>query len=103
MSANISEQELNTLLDLSAEVQELIESKKYEACLAIVIASIGKYPHSPQPHNLMGIVLEATGDAQGAMKHYRAAIALEPSYMPARENLYRKGDLSNNSTAYTYH
>lgn len=44
-----------------------------------------------QPHNLFGILLEYKGDKLRAIKHYRAATDLDPTYMPAKNNLYRTG------------
>jgi hypothetical protein len=44
-------------------------------------------PHAPEPHNLLGMLLENQGDHLLAMKHFRAAWALEPTYLPARYNL----------------
>lgn len=46
---------------------------------------------APQPHNLYGILLEFRGDRRCALKHYRAATDLDPTYMPAKNNLYRSG------------
>ncbi|OYP11716.1 hypothetical protein CG709_08570 [Lachnotalea glycerini] len=44
-------------------------------------------PHAPEPHNLMGMILEWQGDHLLAMKHFRASWDLDPSYLPARHNL----------------
>ena len=46
-----------------------------------------KFPHAPHPHNLIGLLLELQGDHPAAMKHFRAAWALDPAYVPARYNL----------------
>lgn len=44
---------------------------------------------APEPHNLLGILYELTGDYQTARKHYRAAYALDPTYAPSCRNLER--------------
>jgi hypothetical protein len=44
---------------------------------------------APEPHNLLGILCELTGDDTSARKHYRAAYALDPTYKPACRNLER--------------
>ena len=44
---------------------------------------------APEPHNLLGILYELTGDFQAARKHYRAAYALDPTYKPSCRNLER--------------
>lgn len=53
--------------------------------------AIGKYPHDPEPHNLFGIFFEKRSDHNMAMKHFRAAWDLDPTYMPARHNLEHYG------------
>ena len=35
--------------------------------------------------------MEKEGDHPGAMKHFRAAYALDPTYLPARQNLDHYG------------
>jgi Tfp pilus assembly protein PilF len=44
---------------------------------------------APEPHNLLGILYELSGDYQAARKHYRAAYALDPTYKPSCRNLER--------------
>ena len=44
-------------------------------------------PHCAIPHNLMGILLEKEANHVLAMKHFRAAYALDPTYIPARYNM----------------
>lgn len=39
--------------------------------------------------NLLGAVQEIEGDRLAAIKNYRAALAVEPSFLPAQENLER--------------
>lgn len=53
--------------------------------------AIGKYPHDPEPHNLYGILFEKKYDHNMAMKHFRAAWDLDPTYLPARHNLEHYG------------
>lgn len=76
---------------LCATVKELVAERKYDACIASICRAMGRYPHAPQPHNLLGIILEKTGDHPGAMKHFRAAWALDPTYLPASHNLNTYG------------
>ena len=72
-------------------VRKLVGQKKFEECEALIREAMGKYPHAPQPHNLIGILLEKQGDHLTAMKHFRAAWALDPAYIPARCNLENYG------------
>lgn len=76
---------------LCASVREFVEKGTPEAVLPSICRAMEEYPHAPQPHNLMGIVLEKTGDHAGAMKHFRAAWALDPGYAPANHNLQTYG------------
>ena len=46
-------------------------------------------PHSAKVHNLYGILEECLKDCSLANKHYRAAIALDPTYKPSIRNLER--------------
>jgi Flp pilus assembly protein TadD len=60
----------------------------------LLVKAIGKYPHAPEPHNLMGIWLERNRNHILAMKHFRAAWSLDPTYLPARHNLELYGTFS---------
>lgn len=80
--------ELTKLCNL---VRNMVVSGHYEACLEHICNAMEKYPHAPEPHNLLGIVLEKTGDHGSAMKHFRAALALDSTYLPANHNLVTYG------------
>lgn len=49
-------------------------------------------------HNLIGLIRADEGDAKAAMEEYRAALALDPAFIPARVNLgnalLKAGDLA---------
>lgn len=68
-------------------VRIFAEGKDYTECELLIFEAMKTYPHSPQPHNLIGIILEKQGNHMLAMKHFRAAAALDPAYLPARQNL----------------
>ncbi len=85
-------------IKISSELTELCTSVKafvidgaYDACIEPICRAMERYPHAPQPHNLLGIVLEKMGDHPAAMKHFRAAWALDPTYLPASHNLNTYG------------
>lgn len=75
------------------EVRELISQGKFAECEAIISTAMFQYPHDPAPHNLMGIMLEAKHYHSDAMKHFRAALALDSTYEPAAWNLNCYGTL----------
>ncbi len=82
------------LHELCSTVRTLVMNGDYEKCTNMISAAMGEYPHNPEPHNLMGIVLERVGDHCTAMKHFRAAWALDPTYRPAGVNLHNYGTFS---------
>ena len=86
MSQDIME-EKNYLDELCNTVRNLILRRSYNECEKVISDAMGKYPHAPEPHNLLGVLFEKTDDHISAMKHFRAAWALDPTYLPARHNL----------------
>ena len=79
------------LQELCAAVRKYSTARDYQKCVAMICKAMGEFPNAPEPHNLFGIVLEKEGDHAGAMKHFRAAYALDPNYIPARQNLETYG------------
>ncbi|MGN0983299.1 MAG: hypothetical protein ACI4OI_00535 [Gemmiger sp.] len=84
-------QETNTrstqLEALCAAVRKYSTVRDFQKCVALISQAMAEFPSAPQPHNLFGIVLEREGDHALAMRHFRAAYALDPAYAPARQNL----------------
>lgn len=72
---------------LEDKCRMLIEKREYEKCEKEIRQAMAGKPHSAIPHNLMGILLESTHDHVLAMKHFRAAYGLDPTYVPARFNM----------------
>ena len=80
--------EVDAFMDvLSEDVREYLSKGNFDECEKIIYKAMYKYPHAAQPHNLLGIFLEKTGDHIEAMRHFRAACDLEPTYKPAEQNL----------------
>lgn len=69
-------------------IQRLRKSELQEAYSDIMIMLL-EYPNCAEPHNLLGIWYELHGNYELAKKHYRAGYALDPSYLPASNNLER--------------
>jgi len=78
------EMELPALCD---SVRQLVRKGRIKECWKLVVDAMSKYPHAPQPHNLMGVIFEMGNDHTAAMKHFRAAWSLDPTYTPAQHNL----------------
>ncbi|MDD4370841.1 MAG: hypothetical protein PHD56_07205 [Anaerostipes sp.] len=75
------------------EVKSDIQRARYNDGESKVALAMQENPHSAVPHNLMGILLEKEHDYTQAMRHFRAAYALDPTYTPARTNLEECGDM----------
>lgn len=78
------EEKFNILIN---QTKKLINQKKFNECEAIICTAMFENPHDAVPHNLMGLMLESEGLHVDAMKHFRAALALDPTYIPANRNL----------------
>ncbi|MFA6845626.1 MAG: hypothetical protein WCR02_07870 [Sphaerochaetaceae bacterium] len=79
--------------DLCNDIRKLVTQEDYQKCEHLLSMALGKYPNEPEPHNLLGIVLQKQGNHFMAMKHFRVAWALDPTYTPARQNLENFGTL----------
>lgn len=73
------------------EVKRDIQSAHYHDGENKVALAMLENPHSAVPHNLMGILLEKKHNHTQAMKHFRAACDLDPTYIPAKNNLEEYG------------
>lgn len=89
----VEQEEVDSLIE---RVKSYIDDREFVEAYAEVANGMRLYPNLAVPHNLMGLIMEYTGNKMGAMKHYRAAFALDPSYTPARYNMERCGNLSPN-------
>ena len=87
------------LSDLCVQVRSLMASREYDTCSRLICQAMTLFPSAPHPHNLMGVLLEKTGDHASAMKHFRAAWALDPTYGPASQNLSAYGTFYSRGTA----
>lgn len=75
-------------IELIQQVKQMILQNRFEECEAIISTAMFQNPHSAVPHNLMGLLYENRNDHLIAMKHFRAAYALEPDYQPGAWNLH---------------
>lgn len=79
---------------LTARVRALVQENHMCEAEAAAAKAMADAPHEAQPHNLMGIIMERENDPIQAMKHFRAACALDPTFVPARINMERYGSFS---------
>ena len=63
---------------LEERCRQLMIQRKFEQCQKEIETAMAEKPHCAIPHNLMGILLEKESNHVLAMKHFRAAYALDP-------------------------
>jgi DNA-binding NtrC family response regulator len=66
-----------------------INKGEFDAAQEHVRLAIAADATKPEAFNLLGALLEISGNRLEAQKNYRAALALDPTYTPAQENLNR--------------
>ena len=86
--------EQNAMQQLTAHIRALVAQRHFSQAEDEAARAMAAAPHDAQPHNLMGIIAESRNDHVQAMKHFRAAWALDPTYRPARINMERYGSFS---------
>ena len=69
--------------------KKMINEKKFEQAEDYLEAALASDPSTGEPFNLLGVILEMRGETTEALKKYRAALALDPSYKPAEQNIER--------------
>lgn len=79
------------LKQLCESIRAMVQDGAYDECEQIIRQAMARFPHAPQPHNLLGIVMQRRGDHKLAMKHFRASWSLDPAYLPAKHNLNTYG------------
>jgi lipoprotein NlpI len=94
MKKQLIDEQNEELLEICNKVKDLIKKAAYEESKLFLKNAIGEYPHAPEPHNLLGILLVNEGRQILAMKHFRVAEVLDPTYLPARYNLELYGRFS---------
>ena len=80
--------------NLEDECKKMITCHEYKKCENKIKEAMFQDPHSAIPHNLMGILMEKEKNHVQAMKHFRAAYALDPTYIPARYNMEQYGSMN---------
>ena len=79
-----------TLIELC---KRYVTDRNLEQAKAIAQRALGLDPGKPDAYNLLGAFLECRGDWAEAQKYYRAALEIDPSYLPAKANLARTASL----------
>ena len=75
--------------------KQCIGRREFDAAQEHVRQAISADATKPEAFNLLGALMEMHGDKLEAQKNYRAALALDPTYAPADENLTRTTGLNS--------
>lgn len=79
--------------------RHLLSQRDRPAAVQQTHQAIALDPGRPEAFNLLGAIQEVSGDKLSAQKNYRAALALNPAYRVARENLDRSVDHTRHGDA----
>lgn len=85
----LKEETLETFKDIIGFAKKCIIEGSYSKAEEFLKKAIVMDVGAPEPHNLLGILAEYDREIQKAQMHYRAALALDPSYTVATKNLER--------------
>ncbi len=77
--------------------KKCIGDRAFDAARRHLRQAIAADASKPEAFNILGVLLEVDGDKLEAQKNYRAALALDPAYGPADENLSRTVGLTRGS------
>ena len=94
--------ELKEMNELCQFVKERLGSNEYKVCEERICQAMALYPSAPEPHNLFGIIAQMKGCHSLAMKHFRVALDLLPTYRPASQNLRIFGELFGSIRLYAF-
>jgi Flp pilus assembly protein TadD len=78
--------------ELMNSIKESIKAHDYETANDFIAKLFGQEPNSSKPHLYLGIISELKKDRAKAMRHFRAALALDGTDQVVLYNLYRVGD-----------
>jgi len=87
--------EANSFEDILNLAKGEINKKNFSEAIELLKKATSTDSEKPEPFNLMGIIYELKNQQAKAMKMYRAALALDPSYRPATDNLQRASEMTN--------
>lgn len=89
---SLVENKLATYKEFLEFAKKCILEKDFDKAEAHLKKAVMENINAAEPHNLFGVIAEYKGDFVAAGKHYRAALALDPTYKPADRNLQRVTD-----------
>ena len=86
---NLAGEEIYDYQNLLEVTKKSITEKNYQAAVGYARKAISRDPSKPEAFNLLGAAAELVGDKKNALKYYRTAAAIGPSFELALKNLER--------------
>jgi DNA-binding response OmpR family regulator len=86
---NLDENQAADYLSLIELAKRYVSDRNFPEAREITRKAIAMDPAQPVAYNLLGALLEIKGDNHEALKFYRAATDIDPSYKPALANIDR--------------
>ena len=87
--------EFGSTEDFLREAKRLINLQGFEMAGRMISEALSFDEHSPEAHNLQGVLHEIAGNYDAAKKSYGNAIKLEPNHAAAQQNMRRLFELFN--------
>ncbi|MGM0603074.1 MAG: response regulator [Bacillota bacterium] len=87
-----TEKEVESFEDYIILAKNAINKRNFSKAKEMLQKATSENSEKPEPFNLLGIIYEMQHKQPEAMKMYRAALALDPSYKPANDNIERAGE-----------
>ena len=81
--------------DCLREAKRLINLQQFDAAAEKIAEALRLDDHSPDAHNLKGVLYEICGDLDGAKKAYGRAIKFDSRHEAAQQNMRRLFELFN--------
>jgi len=76
-----------TRFEKISAIKSLLVNGNTDTAMELLQEMVGQHADDPEAFNLLGLLMEVKGDMLAAQRMYRAALSLDPTYEPARENL----------------
>lgn len=86
-----SEKETGNFEDYITLAKNAINKRNFSEAKKLLQEATSLDTEKPEPFNLLGVIYEMQHKQGEAMKMYRAALALDPAYKPANDNIERAG------------
>jgi DNA-binding response OmpR family regulator len=85
-AAGVPAGDFDELIELA---RQCAQQSEFDQARKLIGEAMKQVPERPESFTLLGLITECLGDRLEALKLYRAALGLDPTYQPAEVNLER--------------